>query len=111
MNRYLFVLISLIFVLFTPSGAAVYKGQKVFIKKCLKCHETGQAFVAEKSIREWKKLMKKKGGPLADLHLDDRKAKASWSYFKSSKYTKKSKHLKDFLVEYAEDSGNAPACD
>ena len=111
MNRYLFVFISLIFVLLTPSSAAVYKGQKVFIKKCLKCHETGQAFVAENKIRAWKKLMKNKGEPLADLHLEDKKAKDSWSYFKSSKYSKKSKHLKDFLVEYAKDSGNAPACD
>ena len=111
MNKYLFLVLSFVFLLTTSSSAAVYKGQKVFIKKCLKCHDGGQVFVAEKKIRTWKKLMKKKGTALADLHLEDRKAKDSWKYFKSRKYTKKSKHLKDFLVEYAKDSGNAPACD
>ena len=28
----------------------------------------------------------------------------------SNKYTKKSKHLKQFVIEYAKDSGNVPAC-
>lgn len=111
MNKSLFFLLSFTILLMTPSSAAVYKGQRIFVKKCVKCHKAGQVFVAQKKIRDWKKLLKKKGGPLADLHLEDKKAKKSWSYFKSRKYTKKSKHLKDFLVEYAKDSGNAPACD
>ena len=54
--------------------------------------------------------MKKKGKPLAKLHLKDKDAKKSWKYFKSKTYTKKTKHLKQFLVEYAKDSGNVPAC-
>jgi len=98
-------------LLFTPVSAAVYKGQKIFVKKCRKCHKGGQAFVAQKDIESWQKLMKKKGKPLASLHLEEKKAKASWSYFKSNKYSKKSKHLKEFLIEYAQDSGSVPACD
>ena len=110
MNKFLLFLLSVVFLTLVPANAAIYKGQKVFIKKCLKCHEGGQSFVAEYKIRTWKKLMKKKGKPLANLHLKEKKAKKSWKYFKSKKYTKKTKHLKQFVIEYAKDSGNVPAC-
>ena len=90
--------------------AAVYKGQKVYIKKCRKCHGGGLEVAASKKKKTWKKLMKKKGAGLAKLHLDNKKAKKSWKYFESKKYKKRAKHLKDFLVEYAKDSGNVPAC-
>ncbi len=110
MNKF-FLLFLIIFVFsLTSLQAAVYKGQRVFIKECVECHEAGQAFIAKKKIKKWKKLMKKKGKPLADLHLKKKKAKESWKYFKSRKYYKKSKHLKQFLIEYAKDSGNVPAC-
>ena len=110
MNRFLLVLMSLTIFTLSSSDAAIYKGQRVFIKKCLKCHESGQNFVAKYKMKKWKKLMKKKGKPLAALHLKSKEAKKSWKYFKSRKYTKKSKHLKQFLIEYAKDSGNVPAC-
>ena len=110
MNKFIFFLISIMFLTLVTSQAAIYKGQKVFVKECLKCHEGGQAFVAKKKIRSWKKLMKTKGKPLAKLHLKNKKAKKSWKYFKSKKYTKKTKHLQQFLIEYAKDSGNVPAC-
>jgi len=92
------------------ADAAVYKGQKVYIKKCRKCHGGGLEVAASKKKKSWKKLMKKKGEGLAKLHLNNDKAKASWKYFNSKKYRKRAKHLKDFLVEYAKDSGNVPAC-
>ena len=110
MGKFIFFILSVTFFTLLTSQAAIYKGQKVFVKKCLKCHKGGQSFVAEKKIRTWKKLMKKKGKPLADLHLKNKKAKKSWKYFKSKKYTKKTKHLKQFVIEYAKDSGNVPAC-
>ncbi|MEN8147650.1 MAG: c-type cytochrome [Campylobacterota bacterium] len=90
--------------------AAVYKGQKVYLKKCKKCHGGGLEVAASKKKRTWKKLMKKKGEALAKLHLENKKAKKSWKYFKSKKYQKRAKHLKDFMIEYAKDSGNVPAC-
>jgi len=92
------------------ADAAVYKGQKVYIKKCRKCHGGGLEVAASKKKRTWKKLMKNKGEGLAKLHLENKKAKASWKYFESTKYTKRAKHLQDFMVEYAKDSGNVPAC-
>ena len=90
--------------------AAVYKGQKVYIKKCRKCHGGGLEVAASKKKKTWKKLMKNKGEGMAKLHLDNEKAKKSWKYFKSKKYQKRAKHLKHFMVEYAKDSGNVPAC-
>ncbi len=110
MKKYLLIIMFTYFFVSTPMHAAIYKGQKVFTKVCLKCHESGQSFVAKKTIYRWKKLMKKKGLGLKKLHLKKQKAKKSWTYFKSRNYTKKSKHLKQFLVEYAKDSGNVPAC-
>jgi len=110
MNKFLLMILSLTIFTLSSSNAAIYKGQKIFVKKCLKCHDSGQSFVAKYKMHKWKKLMKDKGKSLADLHLKSKKAKKSWKYFKTKKYTKKSKHLKQFLVEYAKDSGNVPAC-
>ena len=110
MKKTILFVLSIMFLTLVPANAAIYKGQKVFVKRCLSCHEGGQAFVAEYKIKVWKKLMKKKGKSLAKLHLKDRDAKKSWKYFKSKKYTKKTKHLKQFVIEYAKDSGNVPAC-
>ncbi len=110
MKKLTLLLLSIMFLTLVPANAAIYKGQKVFVKRCLSCHKGGQSFVAEYKMKVWKKLMKKKGKPLAKLHLKDKDAKKSWKYFKSKKYTKKSKHLKQFVIEYAKDSGNVPAC-
>jgi len=110
MTKFFLIFLSLTLFTLSSSNAAVYKGQRVFVKKCVKCHDSGQAFVAKYKMKKWKKLMKKKGKKLAKLHLDSKKAKKSHKYFKSKTYRKKSKHLKQFLVEYAKDSGNVPAC-
>jgi hypothetical protein len=91
--------------------ARVYKGQKEYIKSCKECHNNGQEMTSSKVADSWIEMMNFEGKALADLHLKSKKAKASWSYFKSKKYRKKSKDLKDFMVEYAKDSGNIPACD
>ena len=94
----------------TMSEAALYKGQREFHKKCKKCHNDGQEIAYTFKRRAWKKLMKNKGEGLAELHLQSPKARKSWKYFKSKKYHKKARHLRDFFLEYAKDSGNVPAC-
>jgi cytochrome c2 len=110
MNNFFLLFIAIFILNVSSLDAAIYKGQKIFVKKCVKCHDTGQSFIAKKKIRQWKKIMKQKGKPLADLHLKNTKAESSWKYFKSKKYYRDSKHLKQFLIEYAKDSGNVPAC-
>ncbi len=109
MKRFLLLLLMVFFVTVTNVEAAAYKGQRVFSKQCARCHGK-QKFIASKTKEEWKAVFKNKGQNLAKLHLKEQKAKASWSYFKSKKYAKKARHLKDFLVEYAKDSGKVPAC-
>ena len=89
--------------------AAAYKGQRVFSKHCVKCHGR-QDFIESKTRKQWKKLMRQKGKRLIEIHLKSKKAKKSWRYFKSSKFKRKARHLRDFLVEYAKDSGKVPAC-
>ncbi|WP_304543247.1 cytochrome C [Sulfurimonas microaerophilic] len=110
MTKFVFAASAALILLFSSADAAIYKGQKEFVKNCVKCHDSGQTFVASHKMRYWKKMMAKKGKLLAELHLENPKAKKSWKYFQSKKYTKKIKHLKQFLVEYAKDSGNVPAC-
>ena len=108
-----FSLVLLFSLLFIPAlEAAVYKGQKTYVKKCRKCHGGGQKIAASKRMKEWKQLLnkKEKGAGLAKVHLDSSKAKKSHKYFESKKYRKKARHLRDFMVEYAKDSGNVPAC-
>ena len=65
----LFVVLS-----FTSLDAAAYKGQRVFAKKCVKCHGQ-QDFIQGKTRREWKKILKNKGKKLAQIHLESKKAK------------------------------------
>ena len=110
MRKVLFVFLSLACFSLTSSNAAVYKGQKYFVKTCVKCHDSGQAFVSEFKMKQWKKWMNKKGKLLAKIHIESEKAQESHKYFQSKAFAKQSKHLKQFLVEYAKDSGNVPAC-
>lgn len=90
--------------------AATYKGQKIYIESCKECHGGGQELAASKTQRNWGKILDKKGERLADIHLNSKKAQPSWSYFTDKSFTKGARHLEDFLVEYASDSGNVPAC-
>lgn len=112
MNKFLISVLSLSIFASCALDAAVYKGQNEFVKKCVKCHKAGQAFVATKKKKEWNSIMKNKGEKLIEMHLQSKEtdAEPSREYFESKDFSKKTKHLKDFLMEYASDSGNVPAC-
>ncbi len=110
-------LIFTIFILTTISSqAALYKGQRIYSKVCMACHMDGETFVSKKTQKEWAYLMESKGRGLSTLHLNsvmfqkEKEFQKYQKYFNGSKYKKKSKHLKEFLIEYAKDSGNVPAC-
>ncbi len=105
-------LIALLVLFSTHLEAASYKGQREFVKQCVKCHKGGQDFVSSKTSIEWKKLLVKKGQALANVHINstDKKALDSIEYFNSIRYGKNAKHLMDFLTEFAKDSGRVPAC-
>ncbi len=116
MKRIIFILASLLLFTLSSSEAALYKGQRAYAKVCIKCHTDREAFISSFNKRTWKKYMRKKGKKLAAVHLKSSKFKKAKKYskykkyFKSRKYAKTAKHLKQFLVEYAKDSGNVPAC-
>lgn len=112
MNKFLIFILSIFVFTSLAVDAAVYKGQSEYVKKCVKCHKAGQAFVATKKKREWSALMKDKGQKLAEIHLESevKGVEDSHEYFESKTYEKNSKHLQDFLFEYSSDSGNVPAC-
>ena len=110
MNKLFAFIMSLFFVTEIVSSAAVYKGQRIYVKECRECHGGGQGVAESKKGREWKKMLQNNGEELAQVHLNSQKAKDSWEYFKSDKFQSKSKDLKDFLMEYSKDSGKVPAC-
>jgi peptide subunit release factor 1 (eRF1) len=110
MNKFLLVIFTLSITFYSVANAASYKGQKEYMKKCRECHGGGQPVAASHTIDEWTELLSNKGEKLAGLHVKSEKAKESVAYFTGSRYAKKAKHLEDFMVEYAEDSGNVPAC-
>ncbi len=60
MTKLILILLSLTIFSLTSANAALYKGQRIFVKKCIKCHDSGQSFVSEYKMKKWKKWMKKK---------------------------------------------------
>lgn len=112
MNKFFIFSLYIIVLLPFNAEAAIYKGQKEFVRKCVDCHKGGQEFVSQKTTSEWKKIMYNNGEELIIIHLQskDEKAQDSHAYFKSKEFEKKSPHLIEFLIEYAKDSGNIPAC-
>lgn len=107
---FVFCMISLFFPL--ALDAALYKGQREFVKACIGCHESRQEFIITKNKKEWKELLQNNGQKLAKLHLSssNKNAEASHDYFRDKSFVKNSKNLMQFLMEYAKDSGNVPAC-
>jgi hypothetical protein len=91
--------------------AAIYKGQKLYVEKCRSCHGLGQVFVTARTQAEWAALMKGNGALIAKLHVKNDKAAESHHYFKGDGWTSNSHHIRDFMIEYAADSGNIPVCE
>ena len=57
MTKLILILLSLTIFSLTSANAALYKGQRIFVKKCIKCHDGGQSFVSEYKMKKWKKWM------------------------------------------------------
>jgi len=95
----------------TSSSAAIYKGRISYKQVCQSCHQKGDKVIASRTQKEWQDIMQDDGLGLAKLHFSSRKTMKSWEYFSSDLYAENSRHLKDFLVEYAKDSGNVLACE
>ncbi|WP_373072630.1 cytochrome C [Sulfurimonas sp.] len=116
MKKSIVMLSSALILTAVSAQAALYKGQKVYSKVCIKCHTSGVEFVGGKTQFEWESYMDNKGKKLVETHLESDKFKEDEDYkkykkyFESNKFKKRTKHLKEFLMEYAEDSGNVASC-
>lgn len=105
------LIVGLTLLFTTGSSAAIYKGRITYNQVCQSCHQKGDQVIASRTQKEWQGIMKDDGFGLAKLHYSSNKTMKSWEYFSSDLYAKNSRHLKDFLVEYAKDSGNVLACE
>ena len=93
-------------MLSSAASADVKKGQKAYLKQCKKCHGNGTKGAAMKSQDEWEEAFEDDAKVMKEWHKGDKSEK----YFNGSKFKKYAPHLKDFLFEYANDSGNVPSC-
>jgi len=100
------------FILFTQAFASVSQGKLIYAQQCLSCHIEGKYLANTKKAKEWKLLLTEKDSTnkLAQSHLNHKKAKDSWSYFKQKNYLQESKHLKDLLQKYSLDRGKHNSC-
>ncbi|MBN2896615.1 MAG: c-type cytochrome [Campylobacterales bacterium] len=90
----------------TPLSADVLKGQKLYLKSCKKCHGNGTKGAAMKTQDEWETLFEGSASGLIEAHKGD----SSEPFFKNKQFQEIAPHLRDFLYEYAADSGNVPSC-
>ena len=90
----------------STANADIKKGQKAYLKQCKKCHGTGTKGAAMKTQDEWAAAFSNDNAGFKKWH----KATKGEKYSNGKKFKKYSSHLKDFLFEYASDSGNIPSC-
>jgi len=105
-NRLIIAVLTALSLLSSVASADVKKGQKAYLKTCKKCHGNGTKGAAMHSQDEWEEFFTNNGEKIVQVHTD----KKSKKFFNGKKFKKLSSHLKDFLYEYANDSGNVPSC-
>ncbi len=89
--------------------ADVKKGQKIYLKSFKsKFHASGAKFAAEHTQDEWEELFEDKGEGFIDLYSE--KFPKAEKFLENPKNWKKLEHVRDFVIEYASDSGNVPSC-
>lgn len=94
-------------LLSTSSFAEVAKGQTYYLKFFKdSLGMNGAKFAALHSQDEWKELFK--SGKFEEEF--GAKSEALKTFFKGDKWPKMRDDVKDFAIEYANDSGNVPSC-
>jgi len=89
------------------ASADIKKGQKLYLKKCKKCHGNGTKGAAMKTQDEWEEAFDEDAAVFIEWHKGSKAEKfVSGAKFKE----KMAPHLKDFLHQYGSDSGNVPSC-
>lgn len=93
----------------TTLMADVKKGQKHYLKSFKsKFHMNGTKFAALHTQDEWTELFANEGKGFIK-EFSERYPNAQKTLSKPNAW-KKLQHVKDFAIEYANDSGNVPSC-
>ncbi len=109
MLKQLFVILALTMLTATISYADAAKGQKVYLKKFKsKFDMNGAKFAALHSQDEWEELFEDDAAGFIE-EFSERFPKVA-PYLSNPKTLKKIMLIKDFVIEYANDSGNVPSC-
>lgn len=90
----------------TTVSADIKKGQSMYLKTCKKCHGNGTKGAAMKTQGEWVKAFENEAAILRGWH----KGTEAEKYLKTKRFKKRYLDLKDFVWEYASDSGSVPSC-
>lgn len=106
-------LIAMIFAItaltISMAHADVKKGQKIYLKTFKsKFHVSGAKFAAEHTQDEWEELFEDNGEEFIKVYSE--KYPKAEKFLKNPKNWKKLEHVRDFVIEYASDSGNVPSC-
>ena len=95
-------------ILTTSAIADSAKGQKLYLKYLKKTvGYNGAKFAAKHTQDEWEELFENGGEGFKKEFGTTDKAK---KFFEGKKFEKIMPHIKDFVIEYASDSGNVPSC-
>lgn len=109
MKKFLQALLVVALLGATYATADVKKGQKVYLKVFkARFHKNGAKFAAEHTMAEWKALFANKGEMFIKVY--SKKSPKVFKVLHKKKIWKKLQHLRDFVIEYANDSGNVPSC-
>lgn len=90
----------------TSASADVKKGQKAYLKTCKNCHGNGTKGAAMHTQDEWDELFADGGAKITKAHVGTK----AEPFFNGEGFKGQSQDLRDFLFEYASDSGNVPSC-
>ena len=109
MKKFMVILAALALLGATVASADIKKGQKVYLKSFkAKFHKNGAEFAKEHTQSEWRELFANEGALFIKVYA--KKYPKAAKKLQSKKSWKKLQHLRDFVIEYASDSGNVPSC-
>ncbi len=104
-KNYILVILAML-VSITSAHADIKKGQKAYLKQCKKCHGNGTKGSSMQTQSGWLSAFENDAEVFKKWHAGTKGEK----YTKSKKFKRSAPHLKDFLYQYASDSGNVPSC-
>jgi hypothetical protein len=109
MLKQLFVVLAIAMFSATVSYADAAKGQKVYLKKFKSQFDlNGAKFAALHTQDEWKKLFENDAAGFIKEFSE--KYPNAADFLSNPKTLNKIMLIKDFVIEYASDSGNVPSC-